>query len=55
MDVEFDVAGELSPVPAVAWTLPLEDFTRVFTTTGLVITCIREPHFSERQLRDDPW
>ncbi|KLL10068.1 MULTISPECIES: hypothetical protein [Protofrankia] len=54
MDAEFDVAGEPSPVPVAAWTRPLEDFALVFTATGLAITGIREPHFSERRLRDGP-
>ncbi len=51
----IDVAGEVSPVPVVAWTRPLEDFVRAFAAAGLAITGIREPHPSEQQLRDDPW
>ncbi|WP_322778785.1 class I SAM-dependent methyltransferase [Frankia sp. Cas4] len=55
IEQHFDVAGEVSPVPVVAWTRPLEDFTRAFAAAGLGITGIREPHPSEQQLRDDPW
>jgi SAM-dependent methyltransferase len=55
IEQHFDVAGEVSPVPVVAWTRPLEDVTRAFASAGLTITAVREPHPSEQQLRDDPW
>ncbi len=55
IEQHFDVAGEVSPVPVVAWTRSLEELTCAFASAGLAITGIREPHPSEQQLRDDPW
>ncbi len=55
IEQHFDVAGEVSPVPVVAWTRPLEDFAAAFAAAGLALTGIGEPHPSERQRREDPW
>lgn len=55
IEQHFDVAGEVSPAPVVAWTRPLEDFAAAFATAGLALTGIGEPRPSEQQRREDPW
>lgn len=55
IEQHFDVAGEVSPAPVVAWTRPLEDFAAAFTGAGLALTGISEPHPSDQQRREDPW
>lgn len=55
IEQHFDVAGEVSPAPVVAWTRPLEDFVGAFAAVGFVLTGISEPHPSEEQRRSDPW
>ncbi|MEX5635921.1 class I SAM-dependent methyltransferase [Parafrankia sp. FMc2] len=55
IEQHFDVAGEVSPAPVVAWTRPLEDFAAGFAAAGLALTGISEPHPSEQQRREDPW
>jgi SAM-dependent methyltransferase len=54
IEQHFDVAGEISPAPVVAWTRPLEAFAAAFMDAGLAITGITEPHPSDDQLTD-PW
>ncbi|WP_163553212.1 class I SAM-dependent methyltransferase [Candidatus Frankia alpina] len=55
IEQHFDVAGEVSPAPVVAWTRPLEDFAAAFAAAGLALVGIGEPHPSEQQRREDPW
>ncbi|KPM55673.1 hypothetical protein ACG83_10310 [Frankia sp. R43] len=55
IEQHFDVAGEVSPAPVVAWTRPLEDFAAAFTAAGFTLSGITEPRPSEQQRRDDPW
>lgn len=55
IEQHFDVAGEVSPAPVVAWTRPLEDFAAAFAAAGLALVGISEPHPSEQQRREDPW
>ncbi|MCK9895212.1 class I SAM-dependent methyltransferase [Frankia sp. AgB32] len=55
IEQHFDVAGEVSPAPVVAWTRPLEDFATEFVSAGLALVGISEPHPSEQQRREDPW
>ncbi len=55
IEQHFDVAGEVSPAPVVAWTRPLEDFAAAFAAVGLALAGISEPHPSEQQRHEDPW
>jgi SAM-dependent methyltransferase len=55
IEQHFNVAGLVSPAPVVAWARSLEDFAGAFTSAGLAITRIQEPHPTERQRRDNPW
>jgi len=50
----FNVAGLHSPAPASRYLRPLDDYTRMLTNAGFVITDMAEPRPSDAQLKD-PW
>lgn len=55
IDQQFLVDGLESPAEVTSWLRPLEFYAGTLRDTGFVIADLREPHPSERMMRDDPW
>lgn len=51
----FVVAGVESPAEVTVWLRPLEEYARLLTDNGFVITGLSEPHPSPEMVAEDPW